>query len=217
MVEALLIREEVAEGVARLTLNRPASKNALSRALRTELVTQLTNLAADDAIESVILTGAGDVFCAGFDLKELSHGDSTEIFADAGNYHRVVHRFPKPLIAAVNGPALAGGMDLALMCDIRLGTFQARFGQPQVRFGIPAAYDLVSTVCDVGTARYLCLTGNFMESDEAVSRGILSGRFSDIDQLQQEALRCAETIAESKTGPASKARFLDRQPSLFEE
>ena len=217
MAEALLIREEVAEEVARLTLNRPASKNALSRALRNELVSQLTDLAADDTIEAVILTGAGDVFCAGFDLKELSHGDSAEIFADAANYHRVVHRFPKPLIAAVNGPALAGGMDLALMCDIRLGTFQARFGQPQVRFGIPAAYDLVSSVCDGGTARYLCLTGNVLESDEALARGFLSERFSDVVQLQQETLRHATVIAESKTGSASKATFLARQPSLFED
>jgi len=215
--ETLLITERPVEGVSRLTLNRPESKNALSQALRTELVAQLTDLAEDDSIEAVILTGTGDVFCAGFDLKELSSGDSHAIFADAANYHRVVHRFPKPLIAAVNGPALAGGMDLALMCDVRLGTFHARFGQPQVRFGIPAAYDLVVSVCDEGTARHLCLTGSVMESDTALARGILSERFADNVLLQQESLSCAAAIAESKSGSASKTTFLARQPILFED
>ncbi len=102
--ETLLISERPVEGITRLTLNRPESKNALSQALRAELVSQLSELSTDDDCKAVILTGAGDVFCAGFDLKELSSGDSAEIFADAANYHRVVHRFPKPLIAAVNGP-----------------------------------------------------------------------------------------------------------------
>lgn len=215
--ETLLITEQPIEGVARLTLNRPRSKNALSQALRLELVAQLTALAADESVEAVILTGGGDVFCAGFDLKELAAEDSSAIFADAANYHRVVHRFPKPLIAAINGPALAGGMDLALMCDVRLGTVHARFGQPQVRFGIPAAYDLVSSVIDESTARYLCLTGKVIDSDAALSRGILSERFTDDDQLQREALNCAAAIAESKSGASSKAAFLSRQPNLFED
>lgn len=215
--ETLLITEQPIEGVARLTLNRPKSKNALSQALRLELVAQLTVLAADESVEAVILTGAGDVFCAGFDLKELAAEDNSATFADAANYHRVVHRFPKPLIAAVNGPALAGGMDLALMCDVRLGTVNARFGQPQVRMGIPAAYDLVSSVVDESTARYLCLTGKVIDSDAALSRGILSERFTDDGQLQRETLDCAAAIAESKSGSSSKAAFLSRQPDLFED
>jgi len=204
------------EGVAQLILNRPENKNALSKALRTALTAELTLLAEDDAVEAVILTGAGEVFCAGFDLKELSEGDSKAIFSEAANYHRVVHRFSKPLIAAINGPAIAGGMDLALMCDIRLGTEQASFGQPQVRFGIPAAYDLMVSVCDEATARYLCLTGNLIDSDTALARSILSERFSDSIQLLEEALNCAAMIAKSKSGKTSKAAFLARQPRLFE-
>ncbi len=216
MNETLLIVERPVEGVVQLTLNRPDSKNALSKALRTALVTQLTTLAEDDAVETVILTGAGEVFCAGFDLKELSQGDSKAIFNDAANYHRVVHRFPKPLIAAVNGPAVAGGMDLALMCDIRMGTGKGSFGQPQVRFGIPAAYDLIASVCDDATARYLCLTGNLIDSDAALARSILSECFSDRTQMLKEVLNCAATIAKSKIGKSSKAGFLARQPRLFE-
>ena len=215
--ETLLISELPAEGVTRLTLNRPHSRNALSRALRAELVARLTEIARDDAIEVVILTGAGDVFCAGFDLKELSSDDTSAVFADAANYHRVVHRFPKPIIAAVNGPALAGGMDLALMCDMRLGTMDARFGQPQVRFGIPAAYDLAASVCGTNTARYLCLSGEVIESDIALARGILWERFANNAQLQQEALNSATAIAQSGSGRASKSAFLAAQPALFED
>ncbi len=215
--ESVLLDERPAEGVARLVLNRPDSKNALSQALRLALVERLTELAADDRIQSVIITGAGDVFCAGFDLKELSQGDSATIFADAGDYHRSLHRFPKPLIAAVNGPAMAGGMDLALMCDFRLGTASARFGQPQIRFGIPAAYDLVASVCDEGTARMLCLTGNVLDSDTALARGVLAAQFDDNAQLQEEALASAITIAESGSGAATKSRFIASQPVLFED
>lgn len=215
--EKVLLLEQPADGVARLILNRPESRNALSRSLRDALVEGLTTLAADDDVQAVILTGAGDVFCAGFDLKELSGGHSAEIFADAAHYHRVVHRFPKPLIAAVNGPALAGGMDLALMCDIRFGTGQARFGQPQIRFGVPAAYDLLASLCDDSTARYLCLTGNTIDAATAEARGILSGRFEDAATLQHECLNCATAIVSSQSGSASKKAFLARQPKLFEE
>ena len=133
----ILIADRPVDGVARLTLNRPQSRNALSRALRDALVAQLAQLAEDPDIEAVVLTGNGDVFCAGFDLKELAQGDAESIFSDAQRYHKAVHNFPKPLIAAVNGPALAGGMDLALMCDIRLGAATARWRLQPVRRAEP--------------------------------------------------------------------------------
>lgn len=215
--EQVLLSERPIEGVARLTLNRPDKKNALSQALRTELVSELATLGEDESVEAVVLTGAGDVFCAGFDLKELSQGDSKAIFAEARGYHHAVHTFPKPLIAAVNGAALAGGLDLALMCDIRLGSSNAQFGQPQVRFGIPAAFDLVSSICDQSTARYLCLTGNVMDAGEALSRGIISERYDDGAQLVDAALACAAAIAEGKAGVSMKSSILTMQPALFSD
>ena len=215
--EQVLISEQPIDGVARLTLNRPDKKNALSHALRTELVSELGKLGEDESIEVVVLTGAGDMFCAGFDLKELAQGDSRSIFAEARGYHHAVHAFSKPLIAAVNGPALAGGMDLALMCDIRLGSSNAQFGQPQVRFGIPAAFDLLSSVCDQGTARYLCLTGNVIDADAALSRGIISERYDDGARLLEASLTCAAAIAKGKTGVSMKSRILETQPSLFSD
>ena len=101
-------------------------------------------LAKSDEVRAVVLTGAGPVFCAGFDRSEFSGGGMEEVFADAMEYHRLVYTFSKPLIAAVNGPALGGGCDLAAMCDFRLAATTAVFGQPQVRFGAPRP----TTSCD---------------------------------------------------------------------
>lgn len=212
----LLQLEKNEDGVALLTLNRVEHRNALSIAVRTDIINCLGELAQDTSIGAVVLTGAGDVFCAGFDLKELSEGDAGEIFSEARRYHKAVHTFAKPIIAAVNGPAMAGGMDLAFMCDIRLGCQHSRFGQPQVRMGIPAAYDLLRSVTDEGTARHLCLTGNTLNASEALARGIISAQYTDAEELLREALACASSIANSKSGAAMKKRFLAEQPGLYD-
>lgn len=204
------------DGVALVTLNRPDSRNALSAALRSDISGCLRRLEEDAGVRAVVLTGAGQIFCAGFDLKELKAGDASTIFAEAQSYHRSVHAFRKPLIAAVNGPAMAGGMDLALMCDVRLGCRQSQFGQPQVRMGIPASYDLVRSVIDEATARYLCLTGDAVTADDALRHGIISAICADREELQTAALSCAARIAEGNIGEAMKARFLAEQPALFD-
>lgn len=123
-----------ADGVATLTLNRPAKKNALSIALRDEVTDALGKLAADDSVKTVILTGSGDVFCAGFDLSEFGldgPGDQERLWRSSDRFHHACLEFPLPLVAAVNGPALAGGFDLAVMCDIRVASDTARFAHPE--------------------------------------------------------------------------------------
>ena len=212
----ILTRDDYDDGVAQLTLNRPDARNALSRALRDDIVQCLAVLEADDDVRAVILTGQGEIFCAGFDLKELSGGDANAIFAEARIYHQKVHAFRKPLIAAVNGPAMAGGMDLAFMCDVRLGCASTQFGQPQVRMGIPAAFDLLRTVLDEGTARYLCLTGNRIDAQQSFANGAISELYADPQELRSQALACAAVIGQSNAGIAMKARFLATQPALFD-
>lgn len=212
----ILQLEKTGDGVALLTLNRAAQRNALSAALRTDIADCLAELAADPAIGAVVLTSAGDVFCAGFDLKELREGDAAAIFAGARAYHHAVHTFDKPIVAALNGAAMAGGMDLAFMCDIRLGCPQSQLGQPQVRMGIPAAYNLLRSVTDEGTARYLCLTGNVLSADQALARGVISALYTDSEQLRREALACAAGMAKNKAGARMKGQFLARQPELYQ-
>ena len=124
MADSLTILEE-SDGVAVLTLNRPEKRNALSRAARDEIVQRLDALEKSDAVRAVVLTGAAPAFCAGFDRAELAGGGMAEVFADAVEYHRRVYTFAKPLIGAVNGPALGGGCDLAAMCDFRLAATTA--------------------------------------------------------------------------------------------
>tara|TARA_Y100000310_G_scaffold69864_1_gene65404 strand:+ start:331 stop:981 length:651 start_codon:yes stop_codon:yes gene_type:complete len=215
MADAPLRVEDRGDGVVLLTLDRPDRRNALSSELRGLLADTLGRLAADDDCRAVVLTGAGSTFCAGFDLGEIAEAESLEeLFAEAEAYHHAVHTFPKPLVAAVGGPAVAGGMDLALMCDLRLAHAGATFGQPQVRAGIPAAYDLVRTVVPEPVARDLCLTGRVVDAAEALRVG-LANRVVDGDDLLEQALELGALIAASPDAEAAKRRFIDAQPGLF--
>ena len=210
-----LLRIDHSDAVAVLRLNRPEARNALSRALRDALVSALAQLAGDDEIRAVVLTGAGETFCAGFDLKELQAGDTAEIFSDADAYHHAVHNFAKPLIAAVNGPAVAGGMDLASMCDLRLAVEDARFGQPQVRFGVPAAFELTRSCMPEPLARRLVLTGDLIPAAEALACGYVSATFPDAQALQTAAQEWAGRMAEAAASGVMKQQILSSQTSLF--
>jgi len=208
---------DVADGVALLTVNRPEKRNALSRALRGELVQRLDELAKSDEVRAVVLTGAGPVFCAGFDRSEFAEGGMEEVFADATEYHRRVITFAKPLIAAVNGPALGGGCDLAAMCDFRLAAATALFGQPQVKFGAAAAYDLMRVVLGTSAAREMCLTGRTYDAEEALRIGLVN-RVVVPEELVDAARTLAEEIASLPDGVAEAAKrgFVAGQPRLFE-
>jgi enoyl-CoA hydratase/carnithine racemase len=216
MAEAATLLDE-ADGVAVLTLNRPAKRNALSRALRTEIADRLDALAKSETARVVVLTGAPPAFCAGFDRAELAAGDMAEVFADSVRYHHRVYTFEKPLIAAVNGPALGGGCDLAALCDFRLAATTASFGQPQVRFGAPAIYELMCAVVGAGAAREMCLTGRRYDAREALAIGLVN-RICEPDALLEVAGAVAREIAtlpEAMPGIA-KRTFLAQQPRLFE-
>jgi enoyl-CoA hydratase/carnithine racemase len=135
---ALLLVDRPAPGVARLTLERADKRNALSIALRDAVSDALDALAADEDTRAVIITGAGTVFSAGFDLREFetAAGDAAfaeRLWASSDRYHRAVLHFPLVTIAAVNGPALAGGFDLAVCCDLRVASTTARFAHPARR------------------------------------------------------------------------------------
>ena len=126
--------------VATLTLDRPERKNALSIELRDAISDALDRLAADESVSCVVVTGRGDVFSAGFDLREFDRAAADEAFsrtlwASSDRYHRTVREFPLPTMAAVNGPAIAGGMDLAVMCDLRIAADTTWFAHPEYTFG----------------------------------------------------------------------------------
>jgi enoyl-CoA hydratase len=208
---------ELRDGVATLSLNRAAKRNALSRALRTEIVARLKTLGENDAVSAVILTGEGEVFCAGFDRSEFGQEEMTKVFSESLDYHRQVYTFSKPIIAAVNGPALGGGCDLAALCDIRLASTTASFGQPQVRFGAAAAYELMREVMSEGAAREMCLSGRLYGAQEAREMGFINA-VHEPENLMRRAEELAAAIATLPQPMPSKTKqqFLVRQPDLFQ-
>ena len=127
----------VDEGIVTVLLDRPDKKNALSVALRDELSDALERLGADETVRTIVLEAAGDTFCAGFDLKEFAVEDvgfQERLWRSADRFHHVFLSCPLPVIAAVQGPALAGGFDVAVMCDIRVAAGDATFGHPEQRW-----------------------------------------------------------------------------------
>lgn len=211
--EALLFEQQ--DNIAIVTLNRPDKRNALSRQLREEISACIDAATSDESIKALVLTGAGTTFCAGFDLAEFQQGDMQEIFAHSTRYHHKVYTAAVPLVAAVNGPAMAGGMDLAAMCDVRIVSSEARFGQPQVKMGIPAAFDLLRALVPEPLARELCLTGRPMDAAEAARCGF-ANEVVEPGQVLARATAVAQAIAASAGSAAMKQRFRESQPKLFE-
>lgn len=187
------------QGCARLTLNRPESKNALSRALRKELTSTLDGFNGDDRARVVILTGAGTAFCAGLDLKELGSAGSSDVlgFDDLSlNPVAALGRLSSPIIAAVNGPAITGGFELALACDIIVCSRTARFADTHARVGILPTWGLsqrLSRTIGPYRARELSLTGNFLSPERAEAFGLVN-HVVEPDVLQAEAIALAEAM-----------------------
>lgn len=193
---ALLSVTTPAEGVALLTLERPDKKNALSIALRDEMSDALDALADDESAKVAVITGAGDTFSAGFDLKEFDRLDdeahAAQLWASSDRWHRTLIEFPLPVIAAVNGAALAGGFDLAMMCDIRIGSTAARFAHPEQAFS-DVVYGPAHDLLGGAVARDLCLTGRVVDASEALALRIVT-RVVEPERLLDDVLVTAAQI-----------------------
>ena len=144
-----------AQGIATITLNRPDKRNAISYELIDDLIAALQQAAGSEA-QVVILTGAGKAFCSGMDLDNLkqltgrTHQQNIQDSETMASLFRTLYDFPKPTIAAVNGPAIAGGTGLATLCDFTLAVPEAKFGYTEVRIGFVPA--IVSSMRDAGAS-----------------------------------------------------------------
>jgi enoyl-CoA hydratase len=216
---------EKKDKVALVTLNRPDKRNALSIALRYEIDQCLAELETDDEVSAVVIAAQGPAFCAGFDTSEFAIREPEHMKAveDSSNrYHLRLANFAKPLIAAVNGPAMGGGLDLAVLCDLRIAAENAVFAHPEIKFGAPSLYGPLKDIIGGGLARDLCLTGRRMD---ACRRRAIGQSQVPPDQLLDTALAVARTIAEAPIGTLKviKAfikqsyvwRFEDAQGGLF--
>jgi len=203
--------------LAVVTLNRPEKRNAISATMIAELMTALQDL--ESGSERVaIITGAGKAFCAGMDLdalKSLATQSAEENLADArrtAGFFRRLWSFPKPLIAAVNGAALAGGCGIATLCDFTLAAPEAKFGYTEVRVGFMPALVSMFLERQVGekVARDLFLTGRIVDAAEAKAIGLVT-RVVPAEQLLAAASELAATlIANSPGGILATKRLLVR-------
>jgi len=186
---------EVRDGVLIVTINRPEAKNAMNKAAAEGIAAAMDRLDAEDDLRVGIITGAGGTFCSGMDLKGFLRGESPSI--EGRGFAGVVQAPPKkPLIAAVEGYALAGGLELMIACDLVVAHKGAKFGIPEAKRGLVAAAGGVMMLPDQipeRVAMELALTGEFIGSDRAYELGLIN-RISDGPALDG-AMELARTIA----------------------
>jgi enoyl-CoA hydratase len=193
---------EHAGPIATVTLNRPSVLNALNVRMLDELTETFAQLDADASLRAVILTGAGaKAFAAGADIGELNalpDARAGEAQARKGQaLTAALERMRVPVIAAVNGFALGGGCELAMACDVRIASENAKFGQPEVNLGILPGYggtQRMARLIGEGMAMYLCLSGEMIDAAEALRVGLVQ-RVVPVDGLLAEAQRVAGLIA----------------------
>jgi enoyl-CoA hydratase len=186
--DVLLI--DTTDRVRILTLNRPRSRNALSFALRRQFFAALRDAEADDTVDVIILTGTDPVFCAGLDLKEL--GDTTELPDISPKWPPMT----KPVIGAINGAAVTGGLELALYCDVLIASEQALFADTHARVGLLPTWGLsvrLPQKVGVGMARRMSLTGDYLSAGDALRAGLVT-EVVPHDRLMPTARRTAAAI-----------------------
>ena len=198
------IRTETRGAVGLVVLDRPKVLNALNQALIEELGDALAGFDADDAIGAMVVTGNEKAFAAGADISEMVDKNAMDMFTahHFAGWARI-EGVRKPVIAAVAGYALGGGCELAMACDIVIAADNARFGQPEIKLGVPPGLggtQRLPRVAGKAKAMDLCLTARMMDADEAERSGLAS-RVVPLDRLLDEAMEAAQVIA-SMSRPA---------------
>ena len=187
------------ENIAIVTLNRPDKRNALSIAVRDELDACVGEFEADDGVSAIILLTNGKVYCAGFDTSEFMDRSPEHVQAmddSSERYHRRFAECTKPIVTGIQGPAMGGGFDLAVLCDIRIAASEAVFAHPEIKFGAPVLFGPLREIVGGGLARDLCLTGRKIDAEEAYRIGLVS-KVVEPDALKQTCLEFAKQIAEA--------------------
>ena len=200
MTDGGVVMQEVRGRTALITINRPEKRNALDRQVRSAFLEAIAAARANDTVRAIVATGAGDkAFVAGADIGEFEGRTTVEQWRamKGATIFDAVERCPKPVIAAVNGYCLGGGMELALACDIRVASSTARFGQPEVNLGIipgGGGTQRLPRIVGLGSALKMILTGDMIGADEALRLGLVD-EVLEPAALLDRALALGETIA----------------------
>ena len=201
----IYINLEFKRGICVLNFNRHDKKNALSMDMRSEIIDALNNLKENKRVRSVIFYGGKDFFSAGFDRDEVQkvvqgEGDY-EAFVESNHlFHQTLFEFPKVLIAAINGYALAGAFDLAVICHLRIASKGALFGHPEIRFGACPLFFPYMSLVGRGKALEICLnTGSketFLKAEEALELNLIN-KVVNAEQVLDESIKIAKEINKS--------------------
>ncbi|MCH9673786.1 MAG: enoyl-CoA hydratase [Gammaproteobacteria bacterium] len=199
-----LVLVEISNGVATVTLNRPDALNALSARLKQRISEVFADFIDSSDVEVVILTGAGRAFTVGLDLKELGGEVESQAGVSNQDFSRILAEVRQPIIGAVNGFAITGGFELALMCDFLIASTEARFADTHVRVGVVPGWGLsqrLPRLIGINRAKELSLTGNFLDADTAYAWGLVN-RVVSPEQLLPTCRQLAEDII--STDPATR-------------
>lgn len=205
----VLLTEKLDGGVARLTVNRPDKMNALNGEVRCAFFEALDDLGEDDDVRVVVLTGAGDrAFVAGADIGEFKDARPVDQYRSMqrGDIYSAVERFRKPVVAMINGYCLGGGCELAMACDIRIASADARLGQPEINLGIipgGGGTQRLPRLVGEGRAMKMILSGEMIPGDRAGEIGLVD-EVVDGEELEERTMELARSIA-SKSPVALQA------------
>jgi 3-hydroxypropionyl-coenzyme A dehydratase len=211
------ITATVADGVGTLTFNRLDRRNALSLSLFQDMGDCLDAWKVDDDVACVVVTGGEDVFCAGLDL-DLQSGftpDTRAAYSAAClRVYGLLLDYPKPTIAAVGGPALGGGCDIAVFCDIRVGADNGIFGYPQIKFGLTPYFSPLWKIVGLSQAKLLTFSGDRIDHNEALRIGLID-RLVPAGQVVESATNIARSIAGTTTKSAMNNKEMAlRSPAM---
>jgi enoyl-CoA hydratase/carnithine racemase len=208
-----LVRIEREPQIVTLTLNRPDKSNSLHPDLVAQLSAALREAEADSTLSAVIITGAGRSFSAGLDLELLLRWTEDEKLAYLDTVtaiFRQVWTLPQPVIAAVNGPAIAGGFDLAAFCDIRLASPEALFGQAEINLGLTQIIHPLYKSIGLARAKELALTGQNITAEEAYRIGLVNHLYPQ-EQLMARAIEMARVLASKPRNALVETKRLTRE------
>jgi enoyl-CoA hydratase len=216
--DVLLI--ETQDRVRTLTLNRPQARNALSAELRRRFFQALRDAEADDDVDVVILTGADPAFCAGLDLRELG-STAANLVGGRDDQHRspftVLWTMTKPVIGAINGPAVTGGFELALGCDFLIASERATFGDTHARVGVTPGGGLsvfLPQTVGLRKAKEMSLTGNFLDAREALELRLVNHVVAHDDLLPTARRLAADIVGNDQQAVRNLKELYDRGSKL---
>ena len=194
-----LVLTSTQAGVTTVTMNRPEALNALSASLRNRLTEVFINLAEDSATEVIVFTGNGRAFTVGLDLKELG-GETAAATVVNKDLGKAMLQVNKPIIGAINGYAITGGFELALMCDFMIASEHAKFADTHARVGVVPGWGLsqrLPRLIGINRAKELSLTGNFLDAETAYAWGLVN-RVVAADELLATAQQLAKDIVSTE-------------------